>query len=157
MISLPSIRADAYHNFFYEGTFATADIYDDIVVRFAHGDFFSTTIYSDRFLVNADGYYDPPFEFSFEVNTPFPFHGELRINRTQFDYKGEYFLLYDFSALRPNFIINVNGKYMCLLAVKCMYTYCMSKVAWYVYVVVCLCVDLCVCTISVHVSVYMCV
>ncbi len=77
----------------------------------------------------ADGYYDPPFvnKFRFEINTPFPFHGELHINRTQFDYIGEYFLLYDFSTLRPNFIISVNGKNMCLYSCKVyVYTYCMS-------------------------------
>ncbi len=115
LISLRSIRADTFYIFFYEGLSATADIYDDIVVRFAHGDFYSNTIHSDRFRVYADGYYDPPFEFRVELNTPFPYHGELHINRTQFNYEGEYFLSYFFSynynyRLRPNFIIDVNGK-----------------------------------------------
>ena len=103
-----SFHADYFHIFFYQGASATADLYDDIVLRFAHGK--ATSLYRDRFQVYANGYYPPPFEFRFEINTPFPFHAELHINRTQFDYEGEYLIFYDHVYLCPNFIINVNGK-----------------------------------------------
>ncbi len=56
--------------------------------------------------------YLPPFEFRVELNTPFPYHAELHINRTQFNYEGEYFLSYNnFYNLYPSFLIDVNGKY----------------------------------------------
>ena len=66
----------------------------------------------------ADGYYLPPFEYRFEINTPIPYHAEIHINRTLFDYEGEYFIIYQYTHLRPNFVINVNGMYCMSVAHK---------------------------------------
>ncbi len=109
--------ADPNHIFFYEGPSATADLYDDLVLRFAHSNFGSrnervTSINKDRFQVSTNEYRNAHFDTQFEVNTPFPFHAELHINRTRFDYEGEYRILYEYYSLRPNFIISVNSKYM---------------------------------------------
>ncbi len=119
------LHADTFRIFFYEGPSATRDLGEDIVLRFAHSDL---KLYGFRFQVSTAineyyppyggwfGYYygySPPFAFRVELNTPFPYHAELHINRTQFDYEGEYVLLYEpfFLTLYPSFIIDVNGKY----------------------------------------------
>ena len=116
LLCLLSLYSDAFHLFFYQGTPATADVGEDIVLRFAHGDFsdrFIEEFRSDRLDVHcADPCGNPPFEYHFETNTPFPYHAELHINRTQFNYEGEYYISYydDDHRLRPNFIINVISK-----------------------------------------------
>ncbi len=104
--------ADPFHIFFYEGPSATADLYDDIVLRFAHSNFYGRRVNRETFHVSTNGYSKAHFDTQFEVNTSFPFHAELHINRTRFDYEGEYRILYEYSSLRPNFIISVNSKYM---------------------------------------------
>ena len=74
----------------------------------------STAIDDDNYPYGGFGYYEypPPFAFRVEQNTPFPYHAELHINRTQFNYEGEYFLSYNnYYNLHPSFIIDVNGKY----------------------------------------------
>ncbi len=118
---LLSFHSDPYHIFFYQGSSATADVHEDIVLRFAHAGFnrgFNEFIRDYRFYLfyePDDNYYyyrqQPSFEYSFKINTPFPYHAELHINRTQFDYEGEYFILYRYpNQLRSNFVINVNSK-----------------------------------------------
>ena len=121
-----SSHSDPFYIFFYEGASATGDIGEDIVVRFAHSDLFGVVNYGFGFQVvipSDDDYYPygeayyyygypPPFAFRVELNTPFPYHAELHINRTQFNYEGEYFLSYNnYYNLRPSFTIDVNGKY----------------------------------------------
>ncbi len=120
-----SSHSDDFYIFFYEGASATGDVGEDIVLRFAHSDLFGAVNGGFRFQVSIpiDDYYPyggfgfdygypPPFAFRVELNTPFPYHAELHINRTQFNYEGEYFLSYHyFYNLRPSFIIDVNGKY----------------------------------------------
>ncbi len=113
LLCLLSLYSDAFHFFFYQGTPATADVGEDIVLRFAHGDFsdrFIEEFRSDRLDVNCVDYCaygNPPFEYHIKRNTPFPFHGELHINRTRFASEGEYFITYDYRfGLRPNFVIS---------------------------------------------------
>ncbi len=103
--------SDSFHTFFYQGVSATADEYDDLVLSFAHGEFYGAAIERQLFEMYADEYYLPPFEYRFEINTPIPYHAEIHINRTLFDYGGEYFITYRYTHLRPNFVINVNGTY----------------------------------------------
>ncbi len=104
-----SLYSDRFRVFFYQGSSATADVHEDIVLRFAHT---SVDLRGDRFNV----FHEPDvqlatFEYHFETNTLFPHHAELHINRIQFDYEGEYSIVYDFRfQLRPNFVINVNSK-----------------------------------------------
>ena len=63
-------------------------------------------------------YEQPSFEYRFKTNTPFSYHAELHINRTQFDYEGEYFISYDYRyLLRPNFVIDVNSKLCIIMSV----------------------------------------
>ncbi len=108
---------DPYYTIFYQGVSATGDVHENIVLRFAHGnfdDYYNEPPRDDRFHVSSTTgrYYDqPPFEYRFKTNTPFPYHTELHINRTQFDYEGEYSIIYDYYYnLRPSFTINVNSK-----------------------------------------------
>ncbi len=119
---LLSLHSDPYHIFFYQGTSATADVHEDIVLRFAHVGFNSgfNDIRDYRFYLfyepDDNNYYyyyrqQPSFEYRFKTNTPFPYHAELHINRTQFDYEGEYYIAINYyNTLRPNFVINVNSK-----------------------------------------------
>ncbi len=100
--------SDVYQIFYYQGASATADVYENIVLRFAHGNF-SGTFDNDRFLVQASAYDQAAFEYRFEINTPFLYHSELHINRARFDYEGEYVISYDSVFLQPSFVINVNG------------------------------------------------
>ena len=117
-----SLYSDPFHIFFYQGSSATADVHEDIVLRFAHAGFnrgFVDDFRGNPFIVHfADSnYYDQPFfEYGFKTNTPLPYHAELHINRTRFDYEGEYSISYSYSyLLRPNFVIDVNSKlYVCL-------------------------------------------
>ncbi len=106
-------HSDNDHIFFYQGASATVDVGEDIVLRFAHGDFVDN-LRGDRFYVHPENYnyrQQPSFEYRFETNTPFPYHAELHINRTRFDYEGEYFINYNYNyQLRPNFVIDVNSK-----------------------------------------------
>ncbi len=110
-----SLHSDGVYIFFYQGASATADVHEDIVLRFAHDDLYDSQFsnFGNRFYVfnAADRYSEVPFEYRFETNTPFPYHAELHINRTRFDYEGEYFIAYDYYSLRPHFIIDVNGKF----------------------------------------------
>ncbi len=111
LLCLLSLYSDAFHFFFYEGTPATADVGEDIVLRFAHGDFsdrFIEEFRSDRLDVRCADQCGGNlyFEHHIKRNTPFPFHGELHINRTRFASEGEYFITYDYRfKLRPNFVI----------------------------------------------------
>ncbi len=108
-----SLYSDPYHIFFNQGSSATADINEDIVLRFAHGDFTELNyLHGYWFEVHfIDRYGRTPFDFRFNTNTPFPYHAELHINRAQFDYEGEYFISYDYRyRLWPNFVININSK-----------------------------------------------
>ncbi len=105
-------------------------MYDNFVLRFAHTDFVDDDSRGDQFRVHTDRYNLAPFEYSFETNTPFPHHAELHINRTRFDYEGEYIIIYDRYQLQPKFTIDVNGQF-------CM-AVCMSNLAdqMYNYVIV---------------------
>ncbi len=110
-----SLYSDAFRIFFYQGSSATADVHEDIVLRFAHTGFTTDFFYDlrgNRFnLFHEPDVQLATFEYHFEINTLFPHHVELHINRIQFDYEGEYSIVYDFSfQLRPNFVINVNSK-----------------------------------------------
>ncbi len=110
-----SLHLDDYYIFYYQGGSAIGDLYDNVVLRFAHTDVegtFDADARDDYFHVFVDRYYNPPFEYSVETNTPFPYHAELHINRTRFDYEGEYFITYDYRyRLQPKFTINVNSKF----------------------------------------------
>ncbi len=125
---LVSLHSDYFYIFFYQGSSATADVHEDIVLRFAHDDLYDSQFanFGNRFYVlnAADRYNEVPFDYHFEINTPFPYHAELHINRTQFDYEGEYFIAYDYYSLGPHFIIDVNGKFCMALAnqIRCIIT-----------------------------------
>ncbi len=118
-----SFHSDPYHIFFYQGASATAGVHEDIVLRFAHTGFnsgFVDDFRGDQFYVHfADRYFDQlPFEYRFKINTPFPYHAELHINRTRFNYEGEYFITYNYNyLLRPNFVIDVNSKLCIIMSV----------------------------------------
>ncbi len=88
-------------------------MYENVVLRFAHTDIVDADARGDYFhVLTADRYYDqPPFEYRFKTNTPFPYHAELHINRTRFDYEGEYIIIYDRYRLQPKFTIDVNGEF----------------------------------------------
>ncbi len=104
-----SLHSDAYYIFYYQGGSATGDVYENVVLRFAHTD---TDARGDYFhVLTADRYDYPPFEYSFKINTPFPYHAELHINRTRFDYEGKYIITYTRYQLQPKFTINVNSKF----------------------------------------------
>ncbi|XP_064385332.1 uncharacterized protein LOC135334155 isoform X5 [Halichondria panicea] len=90
--------------FFYNDTSISVDIYEDIVLRFAHSGNFEF----NWFQLFTNEYNRAPFNFRFEINTPFPYHAELHIARTRFNYAGEYFIYYN-SHLWPNIIIDVNA------------------------------------------------
>ncbi len=120
-----SLYSDPFHIFFYQGSSATADVHEDIVLRFAHAGFNSGFVDDfhdgNQFYVHfADRYYydQPSFEYHFKTNTPFPYHAELHINRTRFDYEGEYSISYNYNyLLRPNFVIDVNSKLCIIMSV----------------------------------------
>ena len=114
-----TLHSDAYYIFYYQGGSATGDLYDNFVLRFAHTDI-EGTARGDQFRVVTDGYDRAPFEYSVETNTPFPYHAELHINRTRFDYEGEYIIIYNYRyQLQPKFTIDVNGKFLRLLTFVC--------------------------------------
>ncbi len=116
-----SFHSDPYHIFFYQGASARAGVHEDIVLRFAHASFNSGFVdgFRGSYVHFADRYYyDQPLnfvEYGFKANTPLPYHAELHINRTQFDYEGEYSIIYNYNyLLRPNFVIDVNSK-LCII------------------------------------------
>lgn len=122
MICFLSNHADGYRIYFYEGSTATVDADEDIILRFAYDDsvnngygvrgwqlFTKSEISRNLYQVVYD------FPSSFKINTSFPYHAELHIKNTQFNYEGEYFLLIidndaSYHLLRPNFLIDVNSK-----------------------------------------------
>ncbi len=109
-----SLYSDAYYIFYYQGGSATGDLYENIVLRFAHTDIsgaFDADARGGDFRVLVDRNSPEPFEYSVEINTPFPYHAELHINRTRFDYEGKYIIIYNGNQLQPKFTINVNGKF----------------------------------------------
>ncbi len=111
---LLSFHLDFVYIFFYQGASATVDVHEDILFRFAHADLYPGFINdadSNRFYVETSGYSTPPFEFRFETNTPFPYHAELHINGTRFDYEGEYLISYKYSNIREQFFIDVNSEF----------------------------------------------
>ncbi len=57
------------------------DLYDNFVLRFAHTDFGNADARGDQFHVFTDRYDGATFEYSFETNTPFPYHSELHIKQ----------------------------------------------------------------------------
>ncbi len=113
MLNLLSLHSGDNRIFFYQGSSISVDVYEDIVLRFAHSDFNGNFELNWFYVYRSTNtyYYDaPPFEFRFEINTPFPYHAELHITTTRFDYQGEYFINYH-GHLWPNFIITVNSMY----------------------------------------------
>ncbi len=129
-----SLHSDAYYIFLSiqmlitsfttkEAPLRGMHVYENVVLRFAHTDFVDADAHGDYFHVLTDRYDYPRFEYSFKINTPFPYHAELHINRTRFDYEGEYFITYDYGyngyQLQPKFTIDVNSKF-CMVVNVCM-------------------------------------
>ncbi len=139
VLNLLSLHSGNGRIFFYQGSSISVDVYEDIVLRFAHSDFngnfelnwFNVYGSSTNFDTPPSAFLfeiilnEPPFEFRFEINTPFPYHAELHIIRTRFDYQGEYFINYH-GRLWPNFIITVNGMYTVIATLTIIIFMCLA-------------------------------
>ncbi len=117
---------------------------ENVVLRFAHTDIagtFDADARGDQFRVFTGQYWSSHeyrtagFAYSFKINTPFPYHAELHINRIRFYYEREYYIIYDGDyffefphgyQLHPQFTINVNNSKFCMAV-------CMSNCADQMY------------------------